>query len=216
MLTIETHCHTGASPDSLMTPEDLLAACRELGIDRVIVTDHWSIEGALAAKELDPERVIVGEELLTDRGELLAAFVTEVVPRRTPYREAIQLLRDQGAFISVSHPCDPKRGIWTKAELEELAGLVDAFETFNGRVIFQQFNKMAAQFASRFGLPGTAGSDAHTAAEVGRAVMRLPDFTDADGLRKVIGQAEVRAKASSPWVRVASRWAKLIHKRSQA
>lgn len=193
-----------------MTPEELLAACRERGIDRVVVTDHWSIDGALAAQRLDPQRVIVGEEVLTDRGELLAAFVSQVVPRRTPYRESIQRLRDQGAFISVSHPFDPKRGIWTKDELEELAGLVDAFETFNGRIIFSGFNKTAAKFAKQHGLLGTAGSDAHSAGEVGRATMRLPDFADADELRKVIGQAEFRTQSSGPWVRVASRWAKMV------
>jgi hypothetical protein len=216
MLTVEFHCHTNASPDSLMTPKDLLAACRQRGIDRVVVTDHWSIDGALAAQGLDPQRVIVGEEVLTDRGELLAAFVSEVIPRRTPFREAIRRLRDQGAYISVSHPFDPKRGIWTKDELQELAGLVDAFETFNGRIIFSGFNKAAAQFAKRNRLAGTAGSDAHSAAEVGRATMRLPDFADADGLRSVIGQAEFRVQSSGPWVRLASRWAKMMNKLSRA
>jgi predicted metal-dependent phosphoesterase TrpH len=209
MLTIETHCHTNASLDSQMTPEELLAACRERGIDRVIVTDHWSIEGALAARQLDPEHVIVGEEVLTDRGELLAFFVSELVPRKTPFREAIRMLRDQGAFISVSHPFDPKRGIWTLDELEELAGLVDAFETFNARIISAQHNALAEQFAQDHGLLGTAGSDAHSASEVGRAVMRVPDFAIADELRKVMTKAEINAKPSGAWVRLISRWAKL-------
>ena len=210
MFTVEFHCHTQSSLDSLMTPEELLAACRERGIDRVVVTDHWSIEGALATRELDPERVIVGEEVLTDKGELLAAFVTENIPRWTPYREAISRLREQGAFISVSHPFDPRRSRWTLEDLEELASLVDAFETFNSRNLSPRYNEDAAQFAQDFGLPGTAGSDAHSTAEVGRAVMRLPDFADADGLRRVIGQAEFRAQSSGPWVRLASRWAKVV------
>jgi predicted metal-dependent phosphoesterase TrpH len=211
MLTVEFHCHTNASPDSRMTPDDLLAACRAHGIDRVVVTDHWSLEGALAAQQLDPGRVIVGEEVLTDRGELLAAFVTELIPRRTPYREAIAQLREQGAFISVSHPFDPKRGIWTRDELEELAGLVDAFETFNSRNFLPTYNEEAAKFAKKFKLAGTAGSDAHTIEEVGRATMRLPDFVDAEGLRNLIGQAEFRTQSSGPWVRLASRWAKVLN-----
>jgi len=209
MLTIETHCHTNASLDSRMKPEELLASCRERGIDRVVVTDHWSLSGALAAKELDPQRVIVGEEVLTDKGELLAAFVTELIPRNTPYREAISRLREQGAFIGVSHPFDPQRSRWTLEDMEELATLVDAIETFNSRNLSPRFNKEAAEFAHRFGLPGTAGSDAHTADEVGHAVMRVPDFADADGLRSVIGQAEFKVESSGPWVRLASRWAKL-------
>lgn len=212
MLKVEFHCHTNASADSQVRPADLIAACRQRGIDRVVVTDHWSIAGALQAKRLDPELVIVGEEVLTDRGELLATFVTEEIPRGMPYRESIQNLRQQGAFISVSHPFDPRRGIWTLAELEELVGLVDAFETFNARNLSPGYNKAAAQFASRHGLPGTAGSDAHTLAELGRATMLLPDFADVEGLRRVIDQAEFHVQSSGPWVRVASRWTRIVRK----
>lgn len=195
-----------------MKPEELLAACRARGIDRVVVTDHWSLDGALAARALDPLRVIVGEEVMTDKGELLAAFVTELIPRHTPYREAISRLRDQGAFISVSHPFDPRRSRWTREDMEELAPLVDAIEVFNSRNLSPRYNQEAARFAEEFGLPGTAGSDAHTAEEVGRATMRLPDFANADELRNAIRQAELLTQSSGPWVRFASRWAKLVNK----
>ncbi len=212
MLTVEFHCHTKASPDSRMSPEELLTVCGARGIDRVVVTDHWSIAGALEAQELDPERVIVGEEVLTDKGELLAAFVTEVIPRGTPYREAISQLREQGAFISVSHPFDPRRSRWTLEDLEELSPLVDAIETFNSRNLSPTYNEDAGQFAKKFELAGTAGSDAHTIAEVGMAIMRIPDFANADELRAVIEQAEFRVQSSAPWVRLASRWASLMNR----
>lgn len=209
VLTVEFHCHTNASPDSQVTPQQLVAGCRARGLDRVVVTDHWSIAGALAAKEFDPELVIVGEEVLTDKGELLCAFVTEELPRRIPFREAIAALREQGAFISVSHPFDPRRSGWCLADLEELATLVDAFEIFNARNLMPRYNRQAAEFAVRVGKPGTAGSDAHTVEELGRAVMRLPDFADGDGLRAAIGQAEFKVQSSGPWVRVRSRWARV-------
>ncbi len=192
-----------------MQPAELVAACRRRGIQRVVVTDHWSIQGALDAKQIDPELVIVGEEVLTDKGELLAAFVTETVPKRTPYRQAIHALRDQGAFISVSHPFDPRRSHWTLDDLEELAGLVDAFETFNARNALQSYDAQAAAFAHAHGLPGTAGSDAHLAEELGAVTMHLPDFSDADGLRQAIEQAEFHTRRRGSWVRVASQWARM-------
>ena len=80
MRSVEFHCHTIYSKDSLTTPERLVKACRRKGIDRVVVTDHNTITGARAAQALDPELVIVGEEIKTTRGEILAAFVTEDVP----------------------------------------------------------------------------------------------------------------------------------------
>ena len=69
MLRVEFHCHTIASKDSLTRPRDLVDECRRKGIDRVMVTDHNTIAGARAAQALDPELVIVGEEILTTRGD---------------------------------------------------------------------------------------------------------------------------------------------------
>ncbi|MEN6410498.1 MAG: PHP domain-containing protein, partial [Anaerolineaceae bacterium] len=79
-MKVEFHCHTIYSKDSLVTPETLLKVCRKRGIDRIVITDHNQIEGALRAYDLDPQRVIPGEEIMTRDGELLAAFVTRRVP----------------------------------------------------------------------------------------------------------------------------------------
>ena len=77
---VEFHSHTHASKDFLHLPAELIAAARRKGIDRLIITDHNTIAGARIAQALDPELVIVGEEVMTTRGEILAAFVTEEVP----------------------------------------------------------------------------------------------------------------------------------------
>jgi predicted metal-dependent phosphoesterase TrpH len=71
MVKAEFHCHTCYSKDSLVTIQDLLDICQQKGIQRLVVTDHNSIEGALEARSVDPGRFIVGEEIMTTKGELL-------------------------------------------------------------------------------------------------------------------------------------------------
>jgi predicted metal-dependent phosphoesterase TrpH len=210
VLRLEFHCHTFYSRDSLARPADILTACQHKGIDRVVITDHNSINGALEAQKLDPERVIVGEEIMTQSGELLAVFVREVIPAGLPSLEAIAHLRDQGAFISVSHPFDKLRsGHWELPALLEIAPLVDAIETFNARCYLPAFNQQASQFARKHNLPGTAGSDAHAVFEIGKVTMLVPDFEDANGLRGAILQCRVDGTRSGVWVHLASRIASL-------
>jgi hypothetical protein len=209
MLKVEFHCHTSYSKDSLCTPESLLAACRRKGLDRVVVTDHNTIQGALHAQQLDPQRVIVGEEIMTLEGELLAAYVTQEVPRGLPAEEAIARLCGQGAFISVSHPFDVTRsGHWHLADLLRILPLVDAIETFNARCLLKEYNTQAQAFALKHNLPGTVGSDAHAAFELGRATLLLPEFQDAASLRLNLSHAETSTRLSSPWVHLASVYAK--------
>ena len=209
MLRVEFHCHTAFSKDSLTSPRQLIETCRKKHIDRVVITDHDTIAGARAANALDPEHVIVGEEIMTTRGEILAAFLTDEVPPRLTPQETIRRLRDQGAFISVSHPFDAWRsGGWDEADLLEIAPLVDAIEVYNSRCVDPGFNRLAQAFARDHSLAGTVGSDAHAAFELGRSTLLLEPFTDADGLRRVLGEAIPQTTWSPPWFHLISRYAR--------
>jgi hypothetical protein len=209
MLTVDFHCHTLHSKDGLTRLETLLSTCRRKNIDRLVVTDHNTIQGALLARRMDPGRIIIGEEIMTRSGELLAAFVSEEIPRGLDPKEAITHLRDQGAFISVSHPFDILRsGHWEPADLLSILPLIDAVETFNARCLLPRFNRQAQAFARQHGLPGTAGSDAHAPFEIGHATLRLPDFHDAESLRAVISQGQLQGGLSPAWVHFASTYAK--------
>jgi predicted metal-dependent phosphoesterase TrpH len=208
LLTADFHCHTYRSKDSLLLPGRLLEIARQRGIDRLGVADHNCIVGALETARLDPERVIVGEEIRTTAGELLAYFVHEEVPPGLTPQETITRLRDQGAFISISHPFDGmRRGSWTEATLRAVLPLVDALEVFNSRTWSAGPNRRASTWAAEAGLLRTAGSDAHAASEIGRALVRLPPFQDAESLRAALRSAEILGRHSSPLVHLLSRYA---------
>jgi len=193
-----------------MLPARILEVCRRRGIDRVAITDHNTIDGALEAQELSPERVIVGEEIMTDRGELLGYFLSELIPAGLSPQETIERLRDQGAVISVAHPFDSARkGSWAEAELRRILPLVDAIETFNARTWTKGANDRAKALADEVGITGTAGSDAHAYLEVGRAFMRMPEFEGPSEMQSSLRSAEIAARRSSPLVHFLSRYASL-------
>jgi len=209
LLRVDFHCHTIFSHDSLTTPEKLLATCQRKGIDRVAITDHNTIAGALRAKKLDPDRIIVGEEILTTQGELLAFFVEEEIPPGLSPKATISQLKDQGAFISVSHPFDIfRKGHWRPEVLQEILSNIDAIETFNARCLWPGFNWQAQKFARQHNLVGTHGSDAHAAFELGRGSLLLPPFHDADSLREALKHAvSPQLTLSGIGVRFSSRYA---------
>lgn len=205
---VEFHCHTDASKDSLTHPEDLIRAARQKGIDWLIITDHNTIVGAQAAQSLDPKLVIIGEEIMTTRGEILASFVREEIPAGLSPQDTIRRLRDQGAFISVSHPFDRLRsGAWEEADLLEILPLVDAIEVYNSRCMFPSFNREARRFAEKHHIPGTVGSDAHATFEVGRSLMQLEPFEGPEEMRKIIRSGKPLTKWSPPWFHFSSRYA---------
>ncbi len=211
MLLLEFHSHTDSSHDSLTRPADIVKAARRKGIDRLVITDHNSIRGALAARSLAPELVIVGEEIMTTRGEILAAFVQEEIPPMLTPRETIRRLKAQGAFISVAHPFDGwRKGGWKESDLLDILPEVDAIEVFNSRCMDPRFNRRAQAFAEKHRLAGTVGSDAHAAFEVGRSLMVLEQFEGPEGMRSVIRRAQFKVRWSPPWFHLISRYASIL------
>jgi predicted metal-dependent phosphoesterase TrpH len=208
-LRVDFHTHTHYSPDSIASVDAVLRSAHSHQLGRLVITDHNSIKGALEAAKLEPDFVIVGEEIKTTYGEFLAAFVKEEIPAHLDPFKVLELLKAQDAFISVSHPMDMLRSGWPLDMLKEIAPYVDAIETANARVLKPSTNEEAVLFARERGLPATAGSDAHHPYEIGRMALDLPEFTDSQSLRKVIGQGRVVGEISPGWVHLFSVQAKL-------
>jgi len=190
----ELHCHSSYSPDSINCLERLLQTAHDNGVQRLCITDHNTIQGAVKAHEMDKELVVVSEEVQTTSGEIIAYFLEEEIPQGLSPQETIALMRAQGAFISLPHPCDAFRANWKAGELERILPLVDAVEVFNARCFKTEFNEKAAQLAEQWKLPFTVGSDAHTYPEVGLATLTLPDFHSAAELKVSLRQAQIHAE----------------------
>ena len=199
LIRAEFHCHTVYSLDSSNRIPQLLKTARERGIQCLAITDHNTIQGALRAKEMDPELVIVGEEILTTEGELLAYFLKEKVPKRLSPLETIELLKKQGAFIAVPHVFDRRRHGWRMEDLVGILPYVDALEVFNARCLRGRINQLGREFAEEQKFAMMAGSDAHSLVELGLASVWLPAFNSADELRKALKNGRIEGRMLSPW-----------------
>jgi predicted metal-dependent phosphoesterase TrpH len=169
---IDLHCHTSASFDCLASPASVVKAAAGRGLTHLAITDHDTIEGALRARDAAPDglTVIIGEEVKTADGDLIALFLERAVAPHRPAAETIAEVRAQGGLVGIPHPFDKHRGsMLNDPRLEALGRQVDWVEAHNARVIGRSGNEQAAAFAIEMGLPGVAVSDAHSALEVGVA-----------------------------------------------
>jgi predicted metal-dependent phosphoesterase TrpH len=207
---VDLHMHTVHSKDCLTRVEALIQRARELRLDKIAVTEHNNLAGALAAQALAPELVIVGEEIKTTEGEIIGYYVREEVPRGLSPEETIARLRDQGAVITIPHPLDSlRRSAMGRAAVLRVIELVDALEVRNARCLLAADNRAAAELAAQYGKLVTAGSDSHIPAEVGRCYLEMPPFEDnAESFRAALRHAQVQGGESPWWPHLASTYAK--------
>ncbi|HKF86372.1 MAG TPA: PHP domain-containing protein [Candidatus Limnocylindrales bacterium] len=213
---VDLHCHTNASFDSLSDPRKVVTAAATRGLTHLAITDHDRIDGALRARDAAPAEltVIVGEEVHTVDGDLIALFLERAVDPHRPARETIEAVRAQGGLIGIPHPFDRFRGsMLTDPRLEGMAQLVDWVEAHNARVVGGSGNERAQQFARDMGLPGIAVSDAHSVLEVGVAYTALNvDPSTPQGLLAALTNVELVPGRASYIVRTLTPLAKLINR----
>ena len=207
--TLDLHMHTDASHDSLSSPREVVRRAREIGLDRIAVTDHDEISGAIEAERIDPELVIVGEEVRTSEGlDLIGLFLDRHIPGGGSFREVADEIHAQGAVVFLPHPFDSHRGA-SEVFLEGVADCVDLVEGFNARIHDPARNRKAIEWARHRGLPLGAGSDAHMTMEIGRGRVRMPPFSDAESFLRSASVSAIEGEASSHLVHLGSTWAKI-------
>jgi predicted metal-dependent phosphoesterase TrpH len=211
------HIHTRFSRDSILGEERFIRVALERGLTHVAVTNHNNVEGAIAVRdkvrELGLEReltVILGEEVSTADGEVVGLFLQRTIPRGLTADETADAIHAQGGLVSIPHPYDPFRASHIREEpllalLE--AGKVDMIEIFNSRVTFQRHNQDAAELAARYGVPGIAASDSHSAFEIAMSFNALPAFSTADELLAALPSNEWQGSRSTVLIHLTTRWA---------
>jgi hypothetical protein len=213
---VDLHCHTGVSFDCLASPESVARTAAKRGLTHLAITDHDRIEGALRARDAAPDglTVIVGEEVKTADGDLIALFLERVVAPGRSARDTIAEVREQGGLVGIPHPFDGHRGSMLKdPRFEAIGGLVDWVEAHNARVVGGSANDRAAAFARELGLPGIAVSDAHSVIEVGVAYTILDgDPTSAAGLLAALETVELVPGRASYIVRTLTPISKLVNR----
>lgn len=209
-MKVDMHVHTCYSKDATLSLETIMESYERRGLDGVAITDHSTIAGALALKEIAPFLVIVGEEIETTRGEILGLFLKEEIPGGLRPEEAMARIREQGGLVGVPHPLDRlRRSAMRQVALLDILDELDFLEGFNSRVTFPSDNRKAQALAQARGLPITAGSDAHTAYEIGRAYVEMPNFNGREGFLEALKEAQIFGRLSPPWIHLVSTWTKL-------
>jgi hypothetical protein len=209
----DLHVHTCFSGDSNTSPEALVERCRALDLCCIAVCDHGTTDGARAVEAIAPFKVIVSEEIMTTRGEIIGMFLQQTIPSGLGVAETIQRIRQQHGLVCIPHPFDPYRSSGMQSDaLSGIISDIDIVEVFNARTIPIQNMSRPRDFASKHHLRMGAGSDAHTPAEVGRAYVTIPDFNGREEFLEAMRHSKVHGNSANPLRVVAGLPARLQRK----
>jgi predicted metal-dependent phosphoesterase TrpH len=185
LLRVDLHLHSIFSHDGQSSLQQLIERSLACGLNRIALTDHNTVDGALELARMAPELTIVGEEAKTREGEVIGLFIIgRVAPYLVP-EETMDLIHEMGGLTYLPHPLDRHRAHFRPERVVELAGRIDIIETYNPWCDAAA-NAAAAGLAADLGKVAATGSDAHGIQELGRSWMEVDDYADpADFLVKL-------------------------------
>ena len=203
----DMHLHTLYS-DGTATLRDLLDHVEHrTDLDMVAITDHERIDGAQRACELHAAGdysfdLVVGEEITTRRGHLLALFLSERIPALRPLPETLERVHAQGGIAIAAHPMAilvPSIGASSLRALHadpDPTHRLDAIEVVNpstaGRVRDVARRQLNAELLA---LPEVGNSDAHVLEGIGTAWTWFPGTREED-YRAAIASGQTEAQGT--------------------
>ena len=204
MLSVELHAHSALSHDGRDPVDLLLEQAAAVGLDALAVTDHDEIDASIEAAERAADYGlvgIVGMEVTTAAGHVLAFGIDDLIPSGLDFGETLDRIHADDGIAVVPHPFQKTRhGVAAHVSEEALAS-ADAIEVYNSRLFTGRANRRAERFALRNGLPTTAGSDAHISEMVGQAMTEVDvDERDASAILRAVadGRTSVVGRRT-PW-----------------
>lgn len=204
----DLHIHSFVSDGSAQITEILEYVEERTRLNVIAITDHDKIEGGYQARELVGKgnyrfEVVVGMEVSTLEGHLLALFLESPVPSYQSLLSTIAAVHAQGGLCVVPHPLSSQRDSITRLTIEsvmERAGggiYLDGIEIIDPiaasllcRQDIRQLNEL------HFNLTEIGGSDAHSLAMVGTRYTAFPGRKATDLYQAILGKT-TRAGGSS-------------------
>ena len=172
------HLHTLYSDGTMEVQALLDHVERRTDLDLVAVTDHERIDGALRARELLDAgdyhfELVIGEEITTRRGHVLAQEEGQRIPALRPLEETIERIHDQGGIAIAAHPLAPltpslgHRSLLRLHHDPDPRRQLDAIEMLNPSVAGRARRPHRAALNELMGLAAVGNSDAHVLEHVG-------------------------------------------------
>lgn len=183
----EFHTHTRFSKDSILNKFFILFMLKLKKIKLIAITDHNEVKGAIKYQKFLKKfniDVIVGEEVMTDSGEIIGLFLNKKIePFQSP-ELTVKQIKEQNGIVYLPHPYDEKRykTVLKEEKQIKLKDEIDFIEIHNGRNISEKYSDNQKEIQQKLKITSIIGSDAHTFIELGRNYIEI-EYTNIDDFK---------------------------------
>lgn len=181
-------------PDSIISVEQVLQSAKEANLDLISITDHDEILGSLEAVKIAPDyglTAIPGIEITSKDGHILAYGIDKIITPNQSAQKTIELVRKMGGIAVPAHAFHPQGLFFRNKNLSlQKQHPFDAFEVYSA---FCGKSEKAIDFADKYNLPKTVGTDSKWTTSIGKSHMIIESASyDLNGILRAIKNGKTK------------------------
>ena len=218
MGTADLHVHTALGDGMAEISELLTYVEEETELSVIAITEHDDLGAAFAFREawargryrFEP---IVGEEITTLEGHLLALFIEETVPSLKQLERTLEAVHRQGGLCVIPHPMSWLTRSVGQRTIERILGegrdgvFFDGIDVARGSLAARITGEKARRLnRERYHLAEVGGSDAHFLQAVGAGYTNFAGSTAQELRRAIETRATSAGDGSYPSLREIGLW----------
>jgi predicted metal-dependent phosphoesterase TrpH len=156
----------------------------------IAITDHNQIDFALEMQQKLGDKIIIGEEIMSEEGEVIGLFLEKKVIPGQSLERTIYDIHKQGGLAYIPHPFETvRKGLQYETIISQIKE-IDIIEVFNARGFGRGKERAAYTLADRYKKPSAASSDAHSFKGLGTAFSIVSAPVTKDNLYDLLLNAE--------------------------
>ncbi len=160
----------------------------------IAITDHNELLFASQLRQKHGDQVIVGEEIMSESGEIIGLFMKEKIQPGLSAQQTCDLIHEQGGLVYIPHPLETMRKGLQMEVLEQISSKIDIIEIFNARLRQPKLQAEVEKFAAAKNIVRAASSDAHGLSGLGTAFSVVQDKPTRENLVSLLRQAVLEKK----------------------
>ena len=196
----DLHLHTALGDGMAEIAELLTYVEEETDLSLIAITEHDDLRAAVATREAWARgryrfEVILGEEVTTIEGHLLALFLQEPVPSLQPLAPTLEAVHRQGGLCVIAHPMSWLTRSVGQRTIERILregrdGVsFDAMEASGSPAARVSLKKARRLNRERYRLAEVGGSDAHFLQAIGASYTTFDGSTPEELRRAMLARA---------------------------
>jgi predicted metal-dependent phosphoesterase TrpH len=207
-MLIDLHTHTRPlSWDSNLTADELIERSKKAGLDGICLSEHdyfWEPEKVMELAKKHNYLVLPAIEINTEDGHMLCYGLDKYVYGMHRALELAGYIKEAHGTMVAAHPYR-RQMPWIVREEKDYTEALErasrngayahcaALERINGRGTVKE-NTFSGQLCDYMSMPGTAGSDAHAIADIGKCATEfLNTIESIEDLIEELGAGRFRA-----------------------